>query len=115
MKDQLTRIERKLDVLFALIQIALFKESKMVKEVQDLVDAVTAETTVVNSAVALINGIPQLITDAVSKAIASGVDPDDLKAITDLAGQVQGASSALQAAVTANTPPAPAPAPTPAP
>lgn len=62
--------------------------------------AVTAEDTVIDSAVTLIQGIPALIA-------AAGTDPVALKTLTD---DITAKSQALAAAVTANTPAAtPAP------
>ena len=70
----------------------------------DLAAAVAKEDTVIDSAIALINGIPALIA-------AAGVDPAKLAA---LQADISAKSDALAAAVTANTPAAPAPAPAPA-
>jgi len=82
------------------------------KLIMALLDPLTAEvannTTVVNSAIALIQGIKAQL-DA---AIASN-DPAALKALSD---QLAANDAALGAAVAANTPAAPAtPAPAPAP
>jgi hypothetical protein len=64
---------------------------------------VTANTSVTNSAIALINNLAAEIT-------AAGTDPVALKALTD---KLEANSAALAGAVTANTPAAPpAPAPT---
>ena len=71
---------------------------------------VTAEDTVIDSAVTLINGIPALIKDAVDKALAAGATPAQLQSLTDLGTTMTAKSQALAAAVTANTPAAP-PAP----
>jgi hypothetical protein len=73
---------------------------------------VTAEDTVIDSAVTLIQGIPALISAAVTAALAQGATPAQLQAITDLGTTITAKSDALAAAVTANTPAAP---PTPAP
>lgn len=68
-------------------------------------DQLTADvatlTTVDQSAITLINGLAAQIK-------AAGVDPAALKALTD---QMEAQSSALAAAVAANTPAAPAPTP----
>lgn len=66
---------------------------------------VTAETTVVDSAVTLINGIPKLIADAVETALAAGATPAQLQAITDVQTTIEKKSSELAAAVAANTKP----------
>lgn len=73
--------------------------------IQTLVDAVKAETTVVESAVTLIEGFAQRILDAVAAAVAGGVDAADLQALSDLATEAQAETAKLSAAVTANTKP----------
>lgn len=65
---------------------------------------VTAEDTEIDSAIVLINGIPKLIADAVSAALAQGATPAQLKSITDLATTIQGKSDALASALVTNTP-----------
>lgn len=82
--------------------------------VDDVISAVTAADTVIDSATALVNSIPTLIQDAVTKALAGGATAAQLAPFTDLISQVQAKSAALSAAVVANTPAAP-PAPTPPP
>lgn len=84
--------------------------SKLDDSIKELQDKVSAETTVEQSAIALLNGIPALIADAVTKASAAGATDDQLKALTDLSASIQTSSEGLAAAITANTP-APAPAP----
>lgn len=90
------------------IQGEILREVRQLKEetrmatiqLQNLIAAVTAEKTVVDSAVAIIDGIPALIA-------AAGTDP---AALDDLTKQIQVSSDALKAAVLANTPATPAPA-----
>ena len=77
-------------------------------ELANLQSTVASEITVENSAVALINGIPALISAAVAAAGAAGATPDQLAAFGTLNTQIQASSTALAAAVTANTPAAPA-------
>lgn len=65
---------------------------------------VTAETTVEQSAIALLNGIPALITNAINAA-----NGDAAAAVTNVQAAVDSitaSSGALASAVTANTPPA---------
>ena len=70
---------------------------KIMSALDDLQAAVTAEDTVIDSAITLINGIPALIA-------AAGTDPAKLAALqTDITTK----SQALAAAVAANTPAAP--------
>ena len=69
---------------------------------------VTAEQTVEQSAITLIQGIPALIADAVAKAQAAGATDAQLQALTDLGTSITNNAAALGAAVTAGTPAAPA-------
>lgn len=62
--------------------------------IDDLQAAVTAEDTVIDSAVVLLNGIPALIA-------AAGVDPAKLAA---LQSDITAKTTALSAAVLVNTP-----------
>lgn len=76
-------------------QVALLKgQTTMSKELDDLTAAVTKQTTVVGSAVTLIQSLAQQIIDA----------KNDPVAIEALAGQLNSSADALAAAVTANTP-----------
>jgi hypothetical protein len=84
-----------------MMSIIINKENKMSAELDALTAAVAAEDTVIDSAVALINGIPALIA-------AAGTDPAKLSA---LSADITAKSAALAAAVAANTPAA---VPTPA-
>ena len=69
-----------------------------------LQDDVTASKAVEDSAVALLNGLTQLLKDATSSASSF----DELKASVDaIAGQVEADTAALGTAVAANTPAAP--------
>lgn len=96
--------------------------AKMSKTVQEAIDALaadlTAETSVTQSAVTLIQGIPTLVSAAVADALAAGATPAQLAAFDTLNATLAANTASLASAVTANTPapaPAPAPAPTPAP
>lgn len=71
-------------------------------DLTDLQAQVASNTTVIQSAIVLINGIAARID-------AAGVDPVALKALSD---SLKASDDALSAAVAANTPP-PAPAPGP--
>jgi len=82
----------------------------MAKPIDDVIAAVTAEDTVIDGAIAFINSVPALITDAVNKALANGATAAELQPLTALAADVTAKKDALAAALTANTPPAP-PAP----
>lgn len=84
---------------------------EMVSKFASVTDALTgltadvaAEKTVVASAVTLITGIPGLIQAAIATALAAGATPDQLQSFSDLSDQIEGDSTGLQGAVTANTP-----------
>jgi hypothetical protein len=83
-------------------------QSALDQAIASLQAQVTQETTVNQSAVTLLNGIPALIQAAVSQAQAAGATPAQLQALTDLGTTIASNTSGLSAAVTANTPAAPA-------
>jgi uncharacterized protein (DUF3084 family) len=74
--------------------------------------AVTAEETEEQSAIVLLNGIPQLIASAVAQAQAAGATPAELSSLTDLQTAITQNTAGLAAAVVANTPATSAPAAT---
>jgi hypothetical protein len=80
-----------------------------------LVAAVAAEDTVIQGAITFINGVPALITAAVTAALAGGATPAQLAPLTGLVTDLQNQTAAITAALTANTPPAPVVPPAPAP
>lgn len=80
----------------------------MPQVIDDLTAQVTANTTVVESAIALINGIPVLIDTAVKAAIANGATAEQLAPLADLSANLKSEDDKLAAAVVANTPAAPA-------
>lgn len=90
-------VEQKLD---RILQLLTFKLEKIMATLDQLTADVAADTSAVNSAVTLINGLAQQIKDA-------GTDPVALKALTD---QLEANTASLSAAVVANTPAVP-PAP----
>lgn len=71
--------------------------------IDTVITEMTNATTVEDSAIAFINGVPQLIADAVAKALANGATQEELAPLTDLGTTLQAKSDALQAALTANT------------
>lgn len=79
----------------------------MAKVIDDLVAAVAAEDTIVDSAIVFINGVPGLIQAAVTQALANGATAAELAPLTAVVTDLQAKSSALQAALTANVPPTP--------
>jgi hypothetical protein len=76
-------------------------------EIAALQSAVENETTVDQSAVTLINGIPGMIQTAVNAALAAGATSAELAALTALQTTIANNASSLAAAVSANTPAAP--------
>lgn len=103
---QLDRIESKVDRLEQRVnQVAqlalsiLTGDQIMASKLEDLTADVSAETTVVNSAITLLGGIAARIDAAVAAARAG-----DDAALTALSGEVRSETQALAAAVAANTP-----------
>ncbi len=92
--EGLTTIERKLDALTAAAARILAKETDMAGELDALKAQVSQNTTVIGSAIALIQGLK-------AKLDAAGTDPAALAALSaELGAQDQ----ALADAITANTP-----------
>jgi hypothetical protein len=67
---------------------------------------VERSTTVEASAAALISGFKGLLDTAIAEAVKAN-DDADLTALTDLSAKMEASTSALEAAVVANTPAAP--------
>ena len=110
--------------LRSLLYLFIKREEKQMSQLDDtinsLIATVTAEDTEIDSAEALIKGIPGLITTAVQNALAAGATPAQLSALTGLASTITAKTAELTAAVVAGTPSEPpassgAPAPAPAP
>ncbi len=77
----------------------------MANPVLDALSAqIQANLDVEASAVVLINGISQRITDAVTAALAGGATAAELQPFTDLAAAMKTEADALAAAIVANTP-----------
>ncbi len=72
-------------------------------QIATLTASVTALTTAGDSAIAMLNGIKQMIADAVAKALAAGATAVQLQALTDLGTKLDSETSNLAAAVVANT------------
>jgi hypothetical protein len=92
-------VRARLDAILDQLGLVVSKQETMMAAIDDLQAAVAAEDTVIDSAIALIQGIPALIA-------AAGVDPAKLAA---LQSDITAKSSSLAAAVAANTPAAPTP------
>lgn len=77
--------------------------------IDDVVAKTTRATTVEASAEALINGISQKIQDAVAAALENGATAEQLQPVSDVAVALDTETTALQAAIDANTQPPPGP------
>src|SRR5271157_1381278 len=110
-------LSKKVDVLGTKLDKLTAQEKTDMSALDDAIAVVqadvTQETTVDQSAMTLINGIPGLISTAVQQALAAGATPAQLAAVTAVGTAISANATALAAAVSANTPAAP-PAPTPA-
>jgi hypothetical protein len=94
-----------------LLKLLIEKVTQMAVDLTALTAAVAAEDTVIDSAITLIGGIPQVVSDAVKAALlaAGTADAAAQTAADAAAADIQGKTTALQTALTANTP---TPAPT---
>lgn len=86
---------------------------KRMSALQDAIDAntaaATAETTVIQSAITYIQGIPGLIQAAVDAALAQGATADQLQQLADLKTRLETDATNLNAVLTANVPTPPTP------
>lgn len=100
-------------------QATFSMEKKMAQiddDVADLVAAVQQETTVDQSIITVVNGIPDIVQTAVNAALQAGAQPQTLTALRDAITAIKANAQQISNAVTANTPvPTPTPAPTSAP
>jgi len=105
-------IESALTAAFRQLQLSQQSQSqlqeKLMAQLDDalatLLTAVQQDTTVAQSSLTYIQGVPGLITAAVAEALAAGATPAQLKAITDAAATITANGTAVTAAITANTP-----------
>ena len=98
-RDQLSRIEAKLDLL-------LRKEIRQMATLQDVLSSVTDERTRIDGLVALTSGLAQQLKDALQ---AGGQLTPEIQAQIDAVfGAVESNKAAVQAAIDAGTPAAPA-------
>ena len=74
---------------------------------------VANQTTVDNSAIALLQGLSKQLADALAAAANAGATPAQLQALTDLQTTLAANDTSLATAVSANTAPAPPAVPTP--
>lgn len=91
-----------------LTQINQNKDNKMANPiVADLEAAVAKSTTVVASAIVLINGIADRVAAAIAVALENGATEAELAALNDEVATLHADADTLAAAVAANTPSAP--------
>lgn len=69
-----------------------------------LATQVKTNTNAEDSATAILNNIPTMISDAVAKALAAGATTAQLQSIADLGTALSAHAAPLAAAVVANTP-----------
>lgn len=80
-------------------------------QIAQLQQAVANETTVDQSAITLIQGVPALIATAVAQAQAAGATPAELASLSALGTSIANNAAGLAAAVSAGTTPPPATGP----
>ena len=88
------RLEAKLSEILHKLGLIEIQQDTIMATIDELTNQVTANTTVIESAIALIDGIAARID-------AAGVDPVKLAALRD---ELKAKDDALAAAVSANTP-----------
>jgi orotate phosphoribosyltransferase-like protein len=93
------RVQWKLDFIIMQLNSVLAREARIMATVQELQAEVDQVVGVEASAVALLNGISQMLKDA----LASG----NPQAIQDAIDKLEASKLGLAAAVAANTPPTP--------
>ncbi len=96
--NQLKRMEAKLDAILAQLKTLTDKETKNMAALDDLKTQVASNTTVIGSAITLLQGLKA----ALDAAIAQLPNSDALKA---LSAQLGTDDQALASAIAANTPP----------
>lgn len=74
-----------------------------------LTETVTRQKTVLDSATAMIEGLPALIEAAKEEGRASGMSPGQLEIFNTLKTAIETETAELEAALTANTPTPPNP------
>lgn len=112
----LNRIERGLHTLHhdtARIVALVTEGNAKMSDMDDRIAALTASsgrlTGLVESAISVINGINQMVKDAVDAALAAGATPAQLQAVTDVTTGLDQEGDKLAAAIPAGTPAASTP------
>jgi uncharacterized phage infection (PIP) family protein YhgE len=112
MKLEIHLVSPELATITNQLQEVLKQMGKLDDQIAALQADVTAESTAVDSAIALINGFSAQLAAAIAAAAAAGATPTQLQSLTDLDTAIKSKTTDLAAAVAAGTPP-PAPAPAP--
>jgi len=71
--------------------------------IQEIMDEATADVTVMGSAAVVINGIDQLVKDAVAKAIENGATAEQLAPFSDVTAALAAQRTGLATAIAART------------
>lgn len=100
-RDHVTRVDGSTET------ISPVGDVEMAQSVDALVAAIAAEDTVIDSAVTLINGFAGQLKAAIAAALAGGATAAELAPLSTLLTDVQSKTTALSAAVVANTPAGP--------
>jgi predicted nucleic acid-binding Zn-ribbon protein len=90
--------------IFSKLQTLETKMSQLDDQIQALQTEVTNDTTVIGSAITLIQGFNQRLADAIAAALAAGATQTQLQALTDLKTTLTANDQALADAVAAGTP-----------
>jgi hypothetical protein len=78
-------------------------QTRLQQEVDALVAQAQQNTTVLDSAVTYIRGVPDLIQKAVQDAIAAGAPPETLQSLNDVVNAMQAKDQEMVDALQANT------------
>lgn len=98
-------INKKLDRIEVKLDLLLKRGKAMNETTQAVLDAVTKETTLEQSAIALIGNLQTQLTNALANTT---INPTDQQNLNTIFADLQANATALSAALTANTPVAPA-------
>lgn len=94
-------------IVFVLYKEVIRKLSQLDDKIAELTTEVANDSTVIASAVTLINGFAAQLAAAIAAALAAGATATQLQSLTDLKTTLLANDDALAAAVAANTPPIP--------
>lgn len=104
LESRLATIEKLLKKLMILVKGEILEMAALDDAITALQAEVANDTTVIQSADTLINGIAAQITAAVNAALAAGATPAQLTALSTLTSTLVANDTSLANAVAANTP-----------